>query len=92
MAAITPHSSNTPSIQQTQSKTAKFIPSTTLIRITSAVLLTLAILAVVGSCAALILTTNLWFLLLSAAGGLCLSLGIIVNFTFPTKKEGKQIC
>ncbi|SYX08913.1 hypothetical protein C834K_0455 [Chlamydia poikilotherma] len=91
MAAITSNSINTASIQQVQSKTKKFIPSTLCVRITSIVLITLAILAVVGSCAALILTTNLWFLLLSAAGGLCLSLGVIINFALPVKKESRSL-
>ncbi|MEF9519921.1 hypothetical protein SBV45_04590 [Chlamydia crocodili] len=92
MAAITSNSINTASIQQVQSKTGKFVPSTLCVRITSAILITLAILAVVGSCAALILTTNLWFLLLSAAGGLFLSLGVIINFMLPVKKEAQHIC
>ncbi|WP_041467974.1 hypothetical protein [Chlamydia felis] len=88
---VAPTSENTLNITPEQRGVCKFTPSTKLIRITSVVLIILAVLAVVGSCSALILTTNIWFLLLSAVGGLCLSLGIIVNFIGPVKKEVEQL-
>ncbi|WP_375793332.1 hypothetical protein O1W69_04320 [Chlamydia sp. 12-01] len=86
---INPILGSTPNIDS-KSSGSSFVPSTKFIRITSVVLITLSILAVVGSCAGLILTTSLWFLLLSVAAGLCLSLGIIINFTVPVKTEAKM--
>ncbi|QVE48972.1 hypothetical protein SBV42_04270 [Chlamydia crocodili] len=91
MTSITSDAINTTSIQQARSRTSKFIPSALCVRITSVILITLAILATVGSCAALIITLNLWFLLLSTVAGVCLSLGIIINFMLPVKKENGHI-
>ncbi|MEF9497215.1 hypothetical protein [Chlamydia sp. 04-14] len=87
MAAATSDSINNTIVQQAQSKTTRSAPSALCIRIISVVLITLAIIAAVGSCAALILTTNLWFLLLSAVAGVCLSFGIVVNFALPIQRS-----
>lgn len=51
----------------------------------------LASVLVMGSCAALISSKNLLFLLLSTVGGVVLSMGIILHHAFQSKKNCQQI-
>ncbi|CAG9046639.1 hypothetical protein NVRI1_01004 [Chlamydia abortus] len=74
---ISPALENTSFISRLQNKTANFVQSTIFSHIISAVLITLAVISTAGSCVAMILTLNLWFMLLSIVGGIFLSLGIM---------------
>ncbi|WP_349821372.1 hypothetical protein ABCH17_04945 [Chlamydia abortus] len=74
---ISPALENTSFISRLQNKTANFVQSTIFSRIISVVLITLAVIATAGSCTAMILTLNLWFMLLSVVGGILLSLGMM---------------
>ncbi|WP_416336378.1 hypothetical protein [Chlamydia psittaci] len=88
---ISPTLENTSCISRLQAKAVDFIHSKTVSRIISVALITLAIVATVGSCVAMTLTLNLWFLLLSAVGGVALSLGIMSIFILNVKPQPERI-
>ncbi|WP_139414324.1 hypothetical protein [Chlamydia abortus] len=88
---ISPALENISFISRLQNKTANFVHSTIFFRIISVVLITLAVIATVGSCVAMTLTLNLWFALLSVVGGILLSLGIMSIFTLTVKQQAERI-
>ncbi|QXE27161.1 hypothetical protein [Chlamydia buteonis] len=88
---ISPTLENTSFIGRLPNKAANFVHSTIFSRIISVALITLAIIATVGSCVAMILTLNLWFALLSVVGGILLALGIMSIFTWTVKQQAERI-
>ncbi len=88
---ISPTLENTSCISRLQTKAVDFVHSKTVSRIISVVLITLAVIATAGSCVAMTLTLNLWFLLLSAVGGVLLSLGIMSIFMLNVKPQPERI-